>query len=86
MRFVEHRETFSAKLLRLIQRNVGVADRSPVFGRLRDRVNLGVDGAPAVLLDFAVGRARFIDEASDLGAMRHPGRTVNRHEPSDIAP
>ena len=68
----EHLETVDAG--RVSHVDIGVADRDAVLGRLRDRVNLGVDGAPTVLLDLAVGRARFIDEASDLVAMRHPGR------------
>src|SRR6185437_5343972 len=50
--------------------NVGVADRAAIFGGLRNRVHLGVDSAIAVLLDITVGRARLIDEAAHVGAVR----------------
>jgi hypothetical protein len=49
--------------------DIGVADCGAVAGGLGNRVYLGVDGAVAILLEITVGCARFIDEASDLGAM-----------------
>src|SRR5882762_7608660 len=68
----EHLEAVDAGCVSHV--DVRVADRGAVLRRLSDRVNLGMDGAPAILLDLAVGRMRFVDEASGLRAMRHPGR------------
>src|SRR5207249_11639094 len=45
-----------------------------VLRRLRDGVDLGVDGAEAVLLRLAGGRTRGVDEATHLVAVRQPGR------------
>src|SRR5579864_3859358 len=59
----EHLEAVDAGGVRDV--NVGVADGAAVAGGLRDRVNLGVNRAVAVLLEIAVGRARFVDETAD---------------------
>src|SRR5579884_795366 len=50
------------------------ADAGAVLCRLRDRVDLGVDGAEAVLLDLAGGRLRGVDQAAHVGAVREPSR------------
>jgi hypothetical protein len=54
-----------------------VFDVGTVLCRLSDGVNLGVDGAEAVLLYLAIGSLGFIDETSGFGAMGHPsGRAI----------
>src|SRR5215831_13068006 len=54
-----------------------IADPGPVARGLGDGVDLGVDGAEAVLLDLAVRGLRLVHQAADLGAVRHPrGRAV----------
>src|SRR5579884_985941 len=54
--------------------DVRAADADAVLCRLRDRVDLGVDGAEAVLLDLAGGRLRGVDQAAHVGAVREPSR------------
>ncbi len=71
----EHLEAVDARGVRDV--DVGVADRGAIASRLRNRIDLGVNGAIAVLLNFSIGRARFVNEASCFGAMRQScGRAV----------
>src|SRR5262249_11687278 len=49
--------------------NVRIADRGAVASCLRDRIDLSMNRAKAVLFDLAIGIARLVDETSDLGAM-----------------
>src|SRR5881296_1367348 len=50
--------------------DIRVADAHPVLGRLGDRVDLGMDGAVAVLLNLAGRSLRLVDQAPDLSAVR----------------
>src|ERR1700688_4318559 len=61
----QHLEALDTRRMRDV--DVRVADRGAIFCRLRDRVHFGVNRAIAVLLDFAVGRARFVDQTADSG-------------------
>src|SRR3989475_9285099 len=68
----QHLEAVNARRVRDV--DVGVADAGAVLRRLRDRVDLGVDRAEAVLLGLAGRRAGRVDEAADVGAVRQAGR------------
>src|SRR5438552_8415291 len=68
----EHLQAVNAGRVRDV--DVGVADAGAVLRRLRDGVDLGGDGAEAVLLRLAGGRTRAVDEATHLVAARQPGR------------
>src|SRR5579885_3243759 len=60
----QHLEAMDAGSVRHI--DVGVADRRAVSRRLRNRVDFRMDRPKAVLLDFSVRIARFVDQASNL--------------------
>src|SRR5205823_1980658 len=68
----QHFEAVNAR--RVGDVDVRVANARPVLGRLRDRVDLGVDRAKAVLLGLARRRPRRVDEAARFRAMRQAGR------------
>src|SRR5581483_7777566 len=68
----EHLQAVDARRVRDV--DVGVADRGAVLRRLRDRIDLGVDRAEAVLLDLAGRRPRRVDEAADVDAVRETRR------------
>ena len=56
--------------------DIRVADAHPVLGRLGDRVDLGMDGAVAVLLNLAGRGLRLVDQAPDLSAVRQARRSA----------
>src|SRR4029077_18774849 len=68
----EHLEAVDARRVRDV--DAGVADAGAVLRRLRDRVDLGVDAAEAVLLDLAARSGGAIDETPDVEAVRQARR------------
>src|SRR2546425_6512648 len=68
----QHLQAVNARRVRDV--DVGVADGGAVLRRLRDDVDLGVDGAEAVLLGLARRRAGRVDQAADVGAVGQAGR------------
>jgi hypothetical protein len=61
-----------------------VFDVGTVLCRLSDGVDLGVDGAKAVLLYLAIGSLGFVDETPGFGTMGHPSGSAIVSRSQDI--
>ena len=71
-RINQHLKAMNARRVRNINRSL--FDGRAVFGSLSNGIHFCMNRAKTVLFDFAVGCYGFIDEATDISAVRHAGR------------